>query len=1209
MLATLTNCSWGQELFNQNFNGSNTLSSYVNSSPTIGQFNSILVSGSSTASITSSALRFTRGNGTTSFTRSTNFSPSTNAIIYKFNLTVSGTPSGNVGNVARWQIGNGYSSSTNGLESDGDTYAQMGIDFRGTNNFRFNDVSNNTTSSSFSTGTSHAITWVMNNSGATISYLSPSGSTETVANDRIDLWVGTTRVFNDQQVESSGDSIQDMKFAFTSSTASITMDNIQIQSLVVPQNSDFSGNSICSGENGELTLEINNGTGPFTIVYNDGSNRTVTNVTSGVPFNTIMNPSTTQNYTLVSVTEVSGAMRTTGFGDSNATVTVVSPTANAGNALTICSNAGAVNITSGSSVTNASSILWTTNGTGTLLNVNSLTTCTYEPSLADITAGSVTLTLTATSASCGTATATKNLLINQPPTLTPVSVCQGNSGNLVSTAPQSGYIIPANVINGSWVAGLQVPRPYSGDDNNTTCAFWTIQRNFTAVNFQVSQTGAYTFTMSSNGSYDGMGYIVTEDFTAGSCATGTWLEGDDDSGPSDEPSLTSVVLTAGVTYKLVSTTYATSSGNYIGSFSWSITPPSGGQVLLYSGGAINWYASSSGGSILGTGESFNPVGVSGSGLPNTNTAGITTFYAADNQFASCRASVGFTVLTNVTYYADNDNDGFGDSTVTQTNCSGIVPSGYVIVSGDCNDSDSLINPSATEICWNNTDDNCDGNLSEGCAPIVVNMQTANNHQLNSFATAVAAVPYNYSGGTVAYRFSFKNNHTGVVQEVISPSRFAAIPLAIRNNNISYEVKVSAVINSENVPYAGNSITVLSPVVQMIKLAPANCGVTLPGLMSTISSTVPLGAISYTFRIRLTSDTVNPTYHMVQSSNRFVSMNSFIGFTPQYNTSYSVAVQYEYVDVISSLPVQSGYGEECVVSTPSLPLVRLSSPTCGTQVTSLGATISANPVQQAIQYEFRIRLTSDNGLNPTYNYTLPSSSRFSGLSTFQGIVLSYDTHYSVSVRCKVLSEGNEVWSDFGPECTIRTPFFPVTEVTPSQCGVSTTNLSRSFTIVPYPGFPSYRITLYEQIGEDLVPVGTPIIRNVPNFSLNMFAGVEVDRNYSVAVSIQINGEFGPEGKSCDISTFPTNVMRTVEKPILAKAFPNPFTNHFKIEFTSNSQSTISIKVYDVLARLVEEKSVSTDSFHTLTIGESYPSGVYTVVLSQDEKLYSMRLIKR
>jgi len=1209
MLVTLSFNSWGQELFNQDFNSSSTLSNYISASPNNGQFNSITVSGSSTATIASNALRFTRGSGTTSFTRSTNFSPSTNAIIYKFNLTVTGTPGSNVGNVARWQIGNGYNSGTNGLESDGNTYAQMGIDFRGSNNFRFNDVSNGSTSSNYSNGTSHAITWVMNNSGATISYLSPSGSTETVANDRVDFWVGTTRVFNDVQVESSGDSIQDMKFAFTSSTASITMDNIEIQSLVVPQNSGFSGNSICSGENGELTVDISTGTGPFRVVYNDGSNRTVTNVTSGVPFNTVVNPSATQNYTLVSITEASGAMRTTGFGDGNATVTVVSPTADAGNVITTCSNSGAVNITAGSSVSNASSILWTSNGTGTLLDATSLTNCTYEPSLADITTGIVTLTLTATSTSCGTAIATKSLIISQPPSLTPISVCQGEVGNLLSSAPQSGYIIPASVINGSWVAGPQVPRPYSGDDNNTTCAFWTIQRNYTAINFQVSQTGTYTFTMASSGSYDGMGYLVTEDFTPGNCSTGTWIEGDDDSGPGDEPSLTSVSLTAGVTYKLVSTTYSTSTGSYLGSFSWTVTPPSGGQVLLFTSGTINWYTSASGGSVIGTGESFNPVGVSGSGLPNTDTAGTTTFYAADNQFTSCRASVGFTVLTNVTYYADNDNDGFGDSTVTQTNCTGEVPSGYVTVSGDCNDSDSLINPAATEICWNNIDDNCDGNLSEGCAPVVVNMLTENNHQLNSFSTAVAAVPYTYLGGTVAYRFSFKNNHTGVVQEVISPTRFATIPLAIRNNNISYEVKVSAVINSENVPYAGNTITVLSPVVQMIKLAPSSCGVTLTGLSSNISSSVPLGAISYTFRIRLTSDSVNPTYYTVQSPSRIVSMNSFIGFVPQYATSYSVSVQYEYIDIISGLPVQSGYGEECIVTTPSLPTIGLSSPTCGTQVSNIGATISANPVQYAIQYEFRIRLTSDNGVSPNYYYTIPNASRFSSLSSFQGIVLSYDTQYSVSVRCKVSSEGNEAWSNFGNECILRTPFFPVTEITPSQCGTSTTNLSQLFTIVSYPGFPTYRVTLYEQVGEDLVPVGLPITRTVSNFSLDMFSGVTLDKNYSASVSIQINGEFGPEGKSCDISTYPPMIMRTIEKPFSSKVYPNPFAENFKIEITSSSQSNISVKVYDMIGKLVEEKTMSPDNLEMFSMGENYPVGVYSVLVVQDDNLNTMRIIKR
>ncbi|MBM6497822.1 hypothetical protein H9X54_000605, partial [Flavobacterium macrobrachii] len=84
----------------------------------------------------------------------------------------------------------------------------------------------------------------------------------------------------------------------------------------------------------------------------------------------------------------------------------------------------------------------------------------------------------------------------------------------------------------------------------------------------------------------------------------------------------------------------------------------------------------------------------------------------------------------------------------------------------------------------------------------------------------------------------------------------------------------------------------------------------------------------------------------------------------YSTSYTVDVQFEFIDVISNTAVQSGYGETCTVVTPSIPLIGLSSPTCGTTVSSLGATISASPALFAQQYEFRIRLTSDNGPEPT-----------------------------------------------------------------------------------------------------------------------------------------------------------------------------------------------------------------------------------------------------
>lgn len=92
--------------------------------------------------------------------------------------------------------------------------------------------------------------------------------------------------------------------------------------------------------------------------------------------------------------------------------------ANAGTAVTTCSTAGAVNITAGATATNYTSVLWTTSGTGTFANANSLTNATYTPSAADISAGAVTLTLTASNAGCGSDSSSKTLTIYTTPTVT-----------------------------------------------------------------------------------------------------------------------------------------------------------------------------------------------------------------------------------------------------------------------------------------------------------------------------------------------------------------------------------------------------------------------------------------------------------------------------------------------------------------------------------------------------------------------------------------------------------------------------------------------------------------------------------------------------------------------------------------------------------------------------------------------------------------------
>jgi hypothetical protein len=59
-----------------------------------------------------------------------------------------------------------------------------------------------------------------------------------------------------------------------------------------------------------------------------------------------------------------------------------------------------------------------------------------------------------------------------------------------------------------------------------------------------------------------------------------------------------------------------------------------------------------------------------------------------------------------TYYADTDNDGFGDANNTVLDCT--VPTGYVTDSSDCDDTNAFIYPGATEIPDNGIDEDCDG---------------------------------------------------------------------------------------------------------------------------------------------------------------------------------------------------------------------------------------------------------------------------------------------------------------------------------------------------------------------------------------------------------------------------------------------------------------------------------------------------------------------
>ena len=225
-------------LFTQNFSSSTTVANYIGAGANL--FDQIVNSGgTNTLTITNGALQFARlSTGTTmSFSRTTDLhTPASTAIMYKFDLNVSaGLATQN--NTGLWQVGTNF-STTNAAEAT-NIYAQFQTDWVSGTSWRING-----TAPTFTTGSSQTITWVMNNTGGTISYTNPLGASETVGDDQQDLWVGTTEILNNVAVTTPAGSITDLKFSWNSGTGTLAMDNFVITDLGQAPTATNPGNQI-----------------------------------------------------------------------------------------------------------------------------------------------------------------------------------------------------------------------------------------------------------------------------------------------------------------------------------------------------------------------------------------------------------------------------------------------------------------------------------------------------------------------------------------------------------------------------------------------------------------------------------------------------------------------------------------------------------------------------------------------------------------------------------------------------------------------------------------------------------------------------------------------------------------------------------------------------------------------------------------------------
>jgi len=295
--------------------------------------------------------------------------------------------------------------------------------------------------------------------------------------------------------------------------------------------------------------------------------------------------------------------------------------------LTVCSGK-AINYTA-TSITSGTTFAWNRPAVAGISNASaSGNTAIVAETLVNTTNEPITVTyfFTLTPDLCGSVPAPQsvNVIVNPSviPTVANYTVCRNG------TVPSGqGLVVPQltfRTVNGN----LTISSPTFTRPNTAISAYY---KTFT---FQAPSTGLATIEAINAVLSDGADtylFLYQNSFNPLNPATNL-IASDDDSGVG-YLSLISSSITQGTTYVLVLSTYNSGS---TGTFTLQ------SNFSIFS--SVNsWFKDAVGGVALTTGTVFNPVGLAGSGITNTATAGTTTFYVENDKSAGCRTPVTFNI--------------------------------------------------------------------------------------------------------------------------------------------------------------------------------------------------------------------------------------------------------------------------------------------------------------------------------------------------------------------------------------------------------------------------------------------------------------------------------------------------------------------------------------------------------------------------------------
>lgn len=418
-----------------------------------------------------------------------------------------------------------------------------------------------------------------------------------------------------------------------------------------------------------------------------------------------------------------------------------------------------------------------------------------------------------------------------------------------------------------------------------------------------------------------------------------------------------------------------------------------------------------------------------------------------------------------------------------------------------------------------------------------------------------------------------------------------------------------------IPTATPSTVTITPVANGCVGLPVTYQIAFNPVIVNISSNV-CGGINHGLnnQIQATSVTVpgyTTTGYQFEVTNTATGEVSIV-FSSQSHFKLTDASNYAYgttftirVAAVLNGQVQGYFGNTCSLTTTTVRTTKVITSQCGATLVFVNSVINANSVPSTNLYRFRVALASA----PLVTYLIERPVPNFRLTDVVGLPIQYETEYLVDVQVRVKLAGFEAWSQYGDRCSVFTPEAPVTSLVASQCeDYAVPSTTSPINAIAFPGATTYRFRLtgYDEFGD--INYSQTVDSATPSFTLSMFSGLVPGSTYTVGVAMEVFGVFTDFGKDCTIIV-PLITKQTVVEPFKATAYPNPFAANFMLDVKTTSTSVIAIKVYDMVGRLVEQKSVAVTELENSPIGNNYPSGVYNVVVTQDETVQTVRVVKR